>query len=71
MRHDFAIDLHEIFKLNEIPDLKSVTESLNAAKSLLNSNQDTSEQLKPILDEEFKMYSEILANIDEKVQIYL
>ena len=71
LRHGCAIDFHEKCKWNETPDSKSVAYSLNAAKSLLNSNHETYEQLKASLDEEFKMYSEILANIDEKVHIYL
>ena len=70
LSHDCAISLHENRKWNEILDSKSVTESLNAAKSLLNSNQEVYEQLKASLDEEFKIYSEILANIDEKVKNY-
>ena len=70
MSHGCAIDLHEIYKLNEKLDLKSVAESLNAAKSLFNLNNETYEHLEASLDEEFKMYSEILADIDEKVKIY-
>ena len=45
-----------------------MAKSLNAAKSLFNSTQETYEHLEANLDEEFKMYSEILANIDEKVK---
>ena len=71
LSHNCYINLHENSKWNEILESKSVTESLNDAKSLLNSNQETYEQLKASLDEEFKIYSEILANIDEKVKIYL
>ena len=51
-----------------------MAESLNAAKSLLTLTQETYEHLKSSfdtrLDEEFKVYSEILANIDEKVKNY-
>ena len=72
MGHDCSIDLHESCKWNEIPDSKSVIESLNAAKLLFTSTQETYEHLKTNysinLDKEFSMYSEILAKIDEKVR---
>ena len=70
--NDCAIDLHDKCKWKEIPDPKSVTESLYAAKLMLTSTQETSEYLKANysinLDKEFTMYSEMLAKIDEKVK---
>ena len=71
MSHGCAIDLHENRIWNEILDSKSVAESLNAAKSLFSLNKESYENLEASLDEEFKVHSEILANIDEKVKIYI
>ena len=72
--NDCVIDLHKKCKWNEIPDFKSVTESLYAAKFLLTSIQETSEYFKTnyriSFKKEFKMYSEILAKIDEKVRYW-
>ena len=64
-----------MWKWNEIPDSQNVIEGLAAAKLLLISAKESFEHLSSSFinnfEEEFKIYTQMLARIDQKVSFFL